>query len=113
MTAQPKMSDLTSDIIGLTKAPHVSRRGFMTAAAAAAAGYTGGAGGLGAGARRRDPAGLKPGEGRGRVVGGEMRFSSARPETPPTPPVILVAMEIFGLHEWVKDITRRVAKLGA
>jgi carboxymethylenebutenolidase len=29
------------------------------------------------------------------------------------PPVILVAMEIFGLHEWVKDITRRVAHLGA
>jgi carboxymethylenebutenolidase len=27
--------------------------------------------------------------------------------------VILVAMEIFGLHEWVKDITRRLGHLGA
>src|SRR5438105_90685 len=30
MTAQSKMSDLTSDAIGLIKAPDVSRRGFMT-----------------------------------------------------------------------------------
>jgi carboxymethylenebutenolidase len=29
------------------------------------------------------------------------------------PPVILVAMEIFGLHEYIKDVTRRLAKLGA
>src|SRR5262249_12445106 len=29
------------------------------------------------------------------------------------PPVVLVAMEIFGLHEYIKDVTRRLAKLGA
>ena len=28
-------------------------------------------------------------------------------------PFGLVCMEIFGLHEWVKDITRRVGHLGA
>ena len=38
MTVQPKPSDLASDVIGLTKAPDLSRRGFMTASAAAAAG---------------------------------------------------------------------------
>ncbi len=27
--------------------------------------------------------------------------------------LILVAMEIFGLHEYIKDVTRRLAKLGA
>jgi carboxymethylenebutenolidase len=27
--------------------------------------------------------------------------------------VILVAMEIFGLHEYIKDVTRRLGKLGA
>jgi carboxymethylenebutenolidase len=27
--------------------------------------------------------------------------------------VVLVAMEIFGLHEYIKDVTRRLAKLGA
>ena len=30
-----------------------------------------------------------------------------------TPPVILVAMEVFGLHEYIKDVTRRLGKLGA
>jgi carboxymethylenebutenolidase len=33
-------SQIPSDILGLTKATPVSRRGFMTASAAAAAGYT-------------------------------------------------------------------------
>ena len=37
----------------------------------------------------------------------------ARPTNAANPPVILVAMEIFGLHEYIKDVTRRVAKLGA
>ena len=37
----------------------------------------------------------------------------AKPANVPNPPVILVAMEIFGLHEYIKDVTRRVAKLGA
>ena len=37
----------------------------------------------------------------------------ARPANVQNPPVILVCMEIFGLHEWVKDITRRVGHLGA
>ena len=33
-------TQLTSDVIGLTKAAPFSRRGFMTASAAVAAGYT-------------------------------------------------------------------------
>ena len=37
----------------------------------------------------------------------------ARPTNVTNPPVILVAMEIFGLHEYIKDVTRRLAKLGA
>ena len=37
----------------------------------------------------------------------------ARPANAQNPPVILVAMEIFGLHEYIKDVTRRLAKLGA
>jgi len=37
----------------------------------------------------------------------------ARPAGVANPPVILVAMEIFGLHEYIKDVTRRLAKLGA
>jgi carboxymethylenebutenolidase len=37
----------------------------------------------------------------------------ASPANVRNPPVILVAMEIFGLHEYVKDVSRRLSKLGA
>jgi carboxymethylenebutenolidase len=107
------MPDLTSDIIGLTKAPDVSRRGFMTVSAAVAAGYTLAAGPVRAEAIKTDTSGLKAGDATVKVAGGDMPVYFARPENATNPPVILVAMEIFGLHEWVKDITRRVAKLGA
>jgi carboxymethylenebutenolidase len=113
MTVQPKMSDLTSDIIGLTKAPDVSRRGFMTASAAVTAGYTLAAGPVRAEAIKTDTSGLKVGDATVKVAGGDMPVYFARPENATNPPVILVAMEIFGLHEWVKDITRRMGKLGA
>ncbi len=113
MTVQPKMSDLTSDIIGLTKAPDVSRRGFMTASAAVAAGYTLAAGPVRAEAIKTDTSGLKAGDATVKVAGGDMPVYFARPENATKPTVILVAMEIFGLHEWVKDITRRMGKLGA
>src|SRR5262249_46184535 len=65
------------------------------------------------GATKPDGAGVRGGAGTGRVGGGDMPVYFARPENATNPPVVLVAMEIFGLHEWVKDITRRVAKLGA
>jgi carboxymethylenebutenolidase len=113
MTVQPKMSDLTSDVIGLTKAPDVSRRGFMTASAAVAAGYTLAAGPVRAEAIKTDTAGLTAGDATVKVEGGQMPVYYARPANVTNPPVILVAMEIFGLHEWVKDIARRVGKLGA
>ena len=37
----------------------------------------------------------------------------ARPASGANAPVILVAMEIFGLHEYIRDVTRRLGKLGA
>jgi carboxymethylenebutenolidase len=36
----------------------------------------------------------------------------ARPDTPGRHPTILVYSEVFGVHEWVKDICRRLAKAG-
>jgi carboxymethylenebutenolidase len=113
MTVQPKISDLTADAIGLMKTPDLSRRGFMTASAAVAAGYTLAAGPVRAEAIKTDTTGLKAGDAKVAVAGGEMPVYYALPANATNPPVVLVAMEIFGLHEWVKDITRRVAKLGA
>src|SRR5262249_8256921 len=49
----------------------------------------------------------------GEVSDGEMPVYYARPANAQNPPVILVAIEIFGLHEYIKDVTRRLGKLGA
>jgi carboxymethylenebutenolidase len=110
MTAQSK---LPADVVGLTKATPVTRRGFMTASAASAAGYTLAAGPVRAQVVTTDTSGLTVGEGKVKVADGEMPVYFAKPANVQNPPVILVAMEIFGLHEYIKDVTRRLAKLGA
>ncbi len=104
---------LTSDIEGMTKAAPFSRREFMTAAAATAAGYTLAAGPVRADVIKTDIAGLSAGDAKIKVSGGEMPVYFAKPEGVGNPPVILVAMEVFGLHEYIKDVVRRLAKLGA
>lgn len=121
---------LPSDVIGLSKVmPPLSRRGFMTSSAAAAAGYTLATGPVRADAIQTDTKGLDAGMtmikvSDGRTPGragmtsmdasvGEMPAYYARPAGVQHPPIILVCMEIFGLHEWVKDVTRRMAHLGA
>jgi carboxymethylenebutenolidase len=104
---------LTSDIVGLTKTAPLSRRGFMTASAAAAAGYTLAAGPVRADVITTDTNGLETGTAKIKVADGEMPGYFARPAGVKNPPVVLVAMEIFGLHEYIKDVTRRLAKLGA
>jgi carboxymethylenebutenolidase len=109
MNVQTKMQD----IIGLTKFAPLSRRGFMTASAATAAGYTLAAGPVRADAVKTDTQGLTAGEAKVMVAGGEMPVYYARPAGVANPPVILVAMEVFGLHEYIKDVTRRLGKLGA
>jgi carboxymethylenebutenolidase len=105
---------LPSDVIGLSKVmPPLSRRGFMTSSAAATAGYTLAAGPVRADAIHTDTNGLNAGMAKVPVTGGDMPVYFARPANAQNAPVILVSMEIFGLHEWVKDITRRVGHLGA
>ena len=104
---------LTADVVGLTKVAPFSRRGFMTATAAVTAGYTLAAGPVRADPIKTDTAGLTVGDARIKVADGEMPGYFARPEGVANPPVVLVAMEIFGLHEYIRDVTRRLAKLGA
>jgi carboxymethylenebutenolidase len=106
---------LPSDIIGLAHpAAPLSRRGFfMSASAAAAAGYTLAAGPVRAQTVKTDTTGLTAGDAKVKVTGGDMPVYFAKPANATNPPVILVAMEIFGLHEYIKDVTRRLAKLGA
>jgi len=106
---------LPQDIVGLAhQVAPLSRRGFfMTASAAATAGYTLAAGPVRADAIKTDTNGLNAGDAKVMVSGGEMPVYFARPANVQNPPVILVAMEIFGLHEYIRDVTRRLGKLGA
>jgi carboxymethylenebutenolidase len=106
---------LPSDIVGLAhQVGPLSRRGFfMSASAAAAAGYTLAAGPVRAQTITTDTAGLSAGEAKVKVAGGDMPVYFAKPANATNPPVILVAMEIFGLHEYIRDVTRRLGKLGA
>jgi carboxymethylenebutenolidase len=112
MSAQPQ---LPSDIVGLARQvdPQTRRGFFMSSAAAAAAGYTLAAGPVSAQAITTDTTGLTAGDAKVKVEGGEMPVYFAKPANAQNAPVILVAMEIFGLHEYIKDVTRRLAKLGA
>lgn len=103
----------TSDEIGLTKVAPLSRRSFMTASAAVTAGYTLAAGPVRAEVITTPTDGLTTGDAKIKVADGEMPAYFARPAGATNPPVVLVAMEIFGLHEYIKDVTRRLAKLGA
>ena len=104
---------LTQDIIGLTKTAPLSRRGFMSAAAATAAGYTLAAGPVRADVIKTDLSGIEAGDVKIKLGDGEMPAYVAKPAGASNPPVIVVAMEVFGLHEYIKDVTRRLAKLGA
>lgn len=106
-------SELPADIIGLMQTSPLSRRSMMTAAAAAAAGYTLAAGPVSADAIKTDETDIETGQAKVTVAEGEMPIYFARSKRVERPPVIVVAMEVFGLHEYIKDVTRRLAKLGA
>jgi carboxymethylenebutenolidase len=59
-----------------------------------------------------DTAGLEAGEVKVPVRDGEMPAYRAMPSKGKNFPVALVVQEIFGVHEHIKDICRRFAKLG-
>ncbi|MDQ3801313.1 MAG: dienelactone hydrolase family protein [Acidobacteriota bacterium] len=60
-----------------------------------------------------DTKGLVAGEVKIPVAGGEIPAYRAMPDTKNKKfPVVLVVHEIFGVHEWIQDVTRRFAKLG-
>ena len=59
-----------------------------------------------------DQAGLTVGEIQIQTSDGHIPAYRARPELGSALPVVLVVQEIFGVHEHIKDICRRFAKLG-
>ena len=59
-----------------------------------------------------DANGLTAGEVKIPVSDGEIPAYRAMPAGKTNLPTILVVQEIFGVHEWIKDVCRRFAKLG-
>ncbi len=104
------MRETHEELVGLLP-EEVSRRGFITATLAAGfalavqpvAAQT---------VITTDAAGLEAGEVRIPVRGGEMPGYRAMPAKGKNFPVALVVQEIFGVHEHIRDVCRRFAKLG-
>jgi len=92
-------------------AESLGRRGFM--GATAAAGYTLAAGPIQAQTLvRTDSTGLTAGDVTIPTATGAMGGYRAKPATGSSFPVVIVIQEVFGVHEWIKDVCRRFAKEG-
>jgi len=88
-------------ITSMQESETLSRRDCLTSAAAAALGYTLAAGPVRAAAIKTGTEGLSAGAAKVKVPGGEMPVYYAKPLDAAKPPVVLVAMEVFGLHEHI------------
>ena len=88
----------------------VTRRGFVMATLAT--GFAVAVRPVSADTVTTDQAGLAAGEIQIPTTDGRLTAYRARPEQGSRLPVVLVVQEIFGVHEHIKDVCRRFAKLG-
>jgi carboxymethylenebutenolidase len=88
----------------------ITRRTF--AATGLVAGFTMAAGPINAAAIVTDTKGLDAGEVSIAVADGHIPAYRARPLAAKNAPVVLVVQEIFGVHEHIKDLCRRLAHTG-
>src|SRR5262245_45732195 len=95
---------------GLLQELDVTRRGFVMTSLAA--GFALATQPVSAQTITTDRQGLTAGEVKIPVSDGEIPAYRALPATGGPFPVVLVVQEIFGVHEHIKDICRRLAKLG-
>ena len=90
---------------------HLNRRGFLFTSLAV--GFAAAAGPVSAqSAVKTNVEGLQAGEVRIPVEGGTIPAYRAAPDGKTGVPVILVIQEIFGVHEYIQDVCRRLAKEG-
>jgi carboxymethylenebutenolidase len=98
------------DAISLLPHPDVSRRGFVVTTLAT--GFALSVRPVSAETITTSAEGLEAGEVKIPVKDGEIPAYRAMPAKGGPFPVVLVVQEIFGVHEHIKDICRRLAKLG-
>lgn len=101
----------TTEFDSLLPAARMDRRGFVTTVAAA--GFALAVQPVQASTViSTDAAGLDAGNASVKVSGGELPLYFARPAQGDKLPVVLVVQEIFGVHEHIRDVCRRLAKQG-
>ena len=98
-----------NELAGLTRFP-MARRGFVMSGLVG--GFTMATTRVDAQAIQTDTAGLEAGE--TKVTSGDTQLPAyfARPQGPGPFPTVLVVEEIFGVHEYIRDVCRRLAKQG-
>ena len=98
------MSDETS---GLTR-----RDVIKVGTAASLAGYAMGVEKVLAQAIKTDTAGITAGDAEVAIGSYNMPVYEARPASGGPAPIVVCISEVWGVHEWVRDMTRRFAKAG-
>lgn len=101
---------MNDDLRSLRPLSSLDRRTFV--AAGLAGGFAAAARPVSATAITTDSRGLEAGEVRIPVIGGELPGYLAKPAGGRKLPVVLVTQEIFGVHEHIRDVCRRLAKRG-
>jgi carboxymethylenebutenolidase len=101
---------MPADLTSLTPNYDFSRRGFVVTSLAA--GFALAVRPVAAETITTDTQGLEAGEVKIKTADGEMPAYRARPAQGDKLPTVLVVQEIFGVHEHIKDICRRLAKAG-
>jgi carboxymethylenebutenolidase len=99
-----------NDLLSLFPKIDISRRSFVVSSLAA--GFALSVQPISAETITTDTTGLDAGEVKIPVKDGQMPAYRAMPAGKKGAPLILVVQEIFGVHEHIKDICRRLAKLG-
>jgi carboxymethylenebutenolidase len=101
---------MKEDLLSLLPGVSVSRREFVVTSLAA--GFALAVQPVSAQTIKTDDKGLTAGEVKVPVADGDMVAYRAMPAEGGPFPVVLVVEEIFGVHEHIKDVCRRFAKLG-
>src|ERR1700686_2444386 len=105
------MAHMTADLDGLFPKMDLTRRGFVVTTLAT--GFAPSPQPVSAQTITTDTTGLTAGEVKIPVAGGEIPAYRAQPASGSGPfPTVIVVEEIFGVHEHIKDMCRRFAKLG-
>jgi carboxymethylenebutenolidase len=90
----------------------LTRRQALKVGAATFVGYAVAVEKVEAQAIKTDTSGIVAGDHTVKIGDYSMPVYEARPATGTNAPIVLAISEIWGVHEWVKDVTRRFAKAG-